>query len=240
MLKKNKTNTASERFEPLSDKTPCAYSEAIRALRTNVEFAASTGNCKAIMLTSTLAGEGKTSIAINLAISLAKSGKKVILLDCDLRRPKIQRYLRIKNFSQNGVSTVLSGATELDSVIGYMEELGIYVVLSGVIPPNSSELLNSENAKKIIEALKLRFDYIICDLPPVGVVSDALTFSRYIDGTIFVVQQNFASRTQVVKSVSDLQSVNAKILGTVINNYNIKDDSSYGYRNNYDRYGLYE
>lgn len=224
---------SSDSFVVLSDKTPFAYAESIRSLRTNLEFVSSTENCKTIMMVSSVSGEGKTSVSINLAVALAQNGKKVLLTDCDLRRPKIQRYLRIKHSSEYGVSTVLSGACQLDNAIGYIEELGIYAMLSGPIPPNPSELLSSDNSYKMFEELKTRFDYIICDTPPVSLVSDAAAFSKYMDGAILIVRQDYSAKSQVIETVRKLETVKTNILGVVLNDYDSRRDSTYKYSGYY-------
>lgn len=235
MLLSKKRKHISSNFELLSDRSPFAYAEAFKSFRTNLEFVSATENCKTIMMVSALSGEGKTTASINLAIALAQDGKKVLLADCDLRRPKVQRYLRIKHTSQYGVSTVLNGTTDIDNAIGYIEELGIYVMLSGTTPPNPSELLASDNSMKMFSELKTRFDYIICDTPPVSIVADTIAFSRYMDGAILVVRQNYASRSQIAESVNRLKTVDANILGVVLNDYDSKVDTYY----KYDKYYSY-
>ena len=231
-----KTRHSVDTFEVLSDKTPFSYSEAFKSFRTNVEFVSSIDNCKAIMMVSALSGEGKTTACINLAIALAQNGKKVVICDCDLRRPKVQRYLRIKASSKNGVSTVLGGSCAIDNAIGFVEDLNIYVMLSGPVPPNPGELLASDNAKALIEELKTRFDYIICDTPPVSIVSDTLAFSKHIDGAIMVVRQNYAVRNEITDAVSKLRTVDTNMLGMILNDYDSKIDASY----KYDKYYSYK
>lgn len=236
MKRKTKKKSGRENLgEILNVKLPFIYTEAYKALRTNVEFLAAANNVKKIVLTSSLSGEGKTCMSINLAISLAQTGKKVIILDCDLRKPKVHKYLRIKHSSQYGVSTVLSGTAELDSAIGYVEDLGLYVMLAGPTPPNPSELLGCDRAKAMFDRLAERFDYVICDTAPAAIVTDAVALSQNCDGVIFVIRQNYATIDQVKETISRLEKVNTKILGTVLNDYVASEDSS-GY---YDQYYYY-
>lgn len=237
MAKKRKHSL--DTFEVLSDKSPFAYSEAFKSFRTNVEFVTSTDNCKTIMMVSSLSGEGKTTASINLAIALAQDGKKVLLCDCDLRRPKVQRYLRIKHTAQYGVSTVFNGSTGIDDAIGFIEELGIYVMLAGPTPPNPSELLSGDRAMLVLEDLKTRFDYIICDTPPVSIVADTVAFSKHMDGAILVVRQNFASRSQIVEAVDRLKTVETNMLGVILNDYDSKVDTNYKYDKYYSYHSYY-
>ena len=226
-----------ERKNILTNKSDFFIREAYKTLRTNVSFSL-TGfeDCKVILVTSSLQSEGKSITAVNLAISYAQTGRKVLVIDCDLRRPKIQRYLRIKASSQSGVSTVLNGSCSIDNAIGYVEELGIYVMLSGPIPPNPSELLSSERTKAILEELKTKFDFVICDTPPVGIVSDAVAFSQYMDGAVMVVRQNYASNNEIADAVSKLRAVETNLLGVVLNDYDSKYDTNY----KYDKYYSYK
>lgn len=237
---RSKKRKALESFEVLSENSTFAYSEAFKTLRANIEFIAATEKSKVIMTISTLAGEGKTTVSINLAIALAQSSKKVLLIDCDMRRPKVQRYLRIKHSAQYGLSTVLNGTSEYDQAIGFIEELGVYVMLSGPTPPNPSELLSREKCEEMFKDLSARFDYIICDTPPVSIVSDALVLSKNTDGAMLVVRQDYASTTQIKDIIEKLENVNVKVLGSVLNNYDEKTASGYKYSyDKYYRYGSY-
>lgn len=237
---KSKKRRSAENFEVLSENSTFAYSEAFKTLRANIEFIAATEKSKVIMTLSTLAGEGKTTVSINLAIALAQSSKKVLLIDCDMRRPKVQRYLRIKHSAQYGLSTVLNGTSEYEQAIGFVEELGIYVMLAGPTPPNPSELLATEKCEEMFKTLGTQFDYIICDTPPVSIVSDALVLSKNTDGAMLVVRQDYASTPQINTVIEKLDTVNVKILGTVLNNYDEKTASGYKYSyDKYYRYGSY-
>lgn len=238
MKKKKKRSLHSESIELLSSKSPFSYSEAYKSLRTNIDFVAATSNSKIIMLTSALSGEGKTSVSINLAISLAQSGKKVVLVDCDLRRPKVERYLKLKNSSKFGVSTVLNGTSDVDSVIGLVEDLQLYVVLSGPIPPNPSELLASERLPQMLQHLAERFDYVICDTAPISIVTDAAVLGKHCDGALLVIRHNFATYEQVQVALDRLRSVDIKIFGTVVNQYNALEDITYSW-GTYKYYGRY-
>lgn len=219
--KKKRTHTAL-----LTTKLPFVYTEAYKAIRTNVEFLSISSNAKKILVTLTLSGEGKSSFSINLAISLAQTGKKVLVMDCDLRKPKIHKYFRIKHTEQHGVSTVIGGACELEKAIGYIDSLKIYVMLAGMTPPNPSELLGSERSKEMFDTLSEQFDYIICDTPPAAIVTDAVALSQNCDGVIFVIRQNHATVDQIHEAISRLEAVNAKIFGAVLNDYNDKLNSN--------------
>lgn len=236
----SKKRKVAENFEVLSENSSFAYVEAFKTLRTNIEFIAATEKSKILMTLSTLAGEGKTTVSINLAIALAQSSKKVLLIDCDMRRPKVQRYLRIKSSAQYGLSTVLNGTSEYEQAIGFIDKLGIHAMLAGPTPPNPSELLAGSRCAEMFKHLSERFDYIICDTPPVSIVSDALVLSKYADGATLVVRQDYASVAQIKDAVEKLKTVDVKLLGTIINNYDEKTASGYKYSyDKYYRYGSY-
>lgn len=226
MKKINKKHRSENLGEILTVKQPFIYTEAYKALRTNIEFLSVSNSTKKILVASSLSGEGKTCLSINLAISLAQTGKKVIILDCDLRKPKIHKYLRIKHSNHFGVSNVLSGSCDIDKAIGYLEESNLYVMLAGPTPPNPSELLQSKAAEEMLDKLAERFDYIICDTAPIAIVTDAVALSAHCDGVLFVIRQNYATVEQVSGVIDKLRSVNAKILGTVLNSYDAANDSS--------------
>lgn len=231
----NRNNNSNlERLEILSEDSPFAFSEAFNSLRTNFNFAALNGEYKKIVVTSTLQHEGKTSVAINLAISLASAGSKVLLVDCDMRNPSIHRRLRIKRPPNTGLSSVLGGESTLENSL-FKTSRGITVLLGGTIPPNPVEMLSSKAMSDMLDVLSQHYDYIICDAPPVGLVTDAAVLSTICDGALFIIKQKGAKKKQVHNAINRLKAVNANILGIVFSQYDIKEDAtkSYGYYRNY-------
>ena len=162
---------------------PFQFTEAYKSLRTNLEFLSASGNCKTILITSSVPEEGKTNVAVNLAITLASSGKRVVLVDCDMRKSAVSRYLRIPR-SRTGLTNVITSHEEnaLASALIRMKDTGITVLPVGTIPPNPAELLASSATEKIFKALQNAFDYVIVDTPPVSVVTDAAVLCRVADG----------------------------------------------------------
>ena len=216
--------------------TPFQYQEAFKSLRTNLKFLAVGKACKKMILTSAIPGEGKSSVAINLAVSLAEAGSRVLLVDCDLRKPIIHRYLKIDNSAYKGITNVLSDGSLAESIVG-IKALNIHVIIADAIPPNPAELLGSSRMKMLISELDKHYDYIIFDTPPVSVVTDAAVLSQYVDGVILVVRQNFATFDQVALAKKNLDSVDANILGVVMNNFDTRSankESGYYYSYNYD------
>ncbi|MHC1682821.1 MAG: CpsD/CapB family tyrosine-protein kinase [Clostridiaceae bacterium] len=198
----------------LQPKSP--ISEAYRTLRTNIQFSSIDRKIKVIAITSSELSEGKSTILSNLAVTIAQSGKKVLILDCDLRKPSIHKIFRITN--NIGFINVLSENLDVTDVITNIKEVdGLSVLTSGIIPPNPSEVLDSKKAKDLIEELKESFDIILIDTPPVSVVTDASILSSYVDGVIIIASYgetdiNVARETKLV-----LDKVNAPFLGVVLN-----------------------
>lgn len=193
-----------------------AASESYRLLRTNVLFALpDAGKCRVIGVTSSLSGEGKSTTALNLSYMLAESGRKTLLVETDMRLPTLVRKLGLKH--KSGLSNLLVG---LCGVQEAMQPSGIHdmlaVISSGDIPPNPSELLGSEQMRKVIADLSAMFDFIILDLPPVNEVADALVVSQLTQGMLMVVRQGYASRTSVAEAMRQLSYINAKVLGFVV------------------------
>ena len=213
--------------------SPFVFSEAYKSLRTNVDFLFSKKESRVILVTSSIPNEGKTSVSINLAISLAQTGKKVLLIDCDLRKPKVYAYLRIKHSSQLGLSSVLKGDATAEEAIGYIENLNLYVLLAGKAPKESSTLFTSERTYDTIKELSEKFDYIICDTAPISVVSDAAVLNRCCDGVLFVIRQKYTNMRQVKDALSALNAVEANVIGTVLNGYDLADDMTYAYNKYY-------
>ena len=209
---------------------PFQFTEAYKSLRTNLEFLAATSDCKTILITSSVPGEGKSNVAVNLAITLADSGKRVVLVDCDMRKSTISRYLHIPGKDR----------TQLANALVNFKDLGIVVLPVGTIPPNPSELLATKAMESTFAALKQVYDYIIVDTPPVSVVTDAAVLCKYADGALLVVRPGVTTIEGAQLSKKNLEAVNARILGVVMNGYNVKKAGkkdgyyysySYGYSN---------
>ena len=211
------------KFEILSTKSPFIYKESYKSVRTNLDFTLPNIACKKIVITSASVQEGKSSFTINLATSLAENGERVLIIDCDLRKPVIHKYLQLRVSPIGGLTTAMKLPELVDDVIITHPNLHFDVLFAGKIPPNPAELLGTANMKAILDRLSEHYDYILCDTPPASLMSDAAILSRYADGVILVVKHKYASFEQVKMSKKNLEAVNANILGVVLNHYDIKD-----------------
>ena len=197
-----------------------AASEAYKLLRTKLQFSFVDDNdCHIIGVSSAMAGEGKSLSSVNLAYSLAQLDKRVLLIDCDMRRPSLSAKLPIKKLP--GLSNYLTRQVGMDEVIQTYgnadEEIAFNVISAGRNPPNPIELLNSGRMRKALDQLRSSYDYIILDLPPVGEVSDALVVSKLVDGILLVVRQNYCNRNLLSAAVKQFSFVDTRILGIVMN-----------------------
>ena len=200
--------------------------EAYKTLRTNVRFFLHGKNCKKFCVTSGVAGEGKSITLINLAISFAEAGNKVLVIDCDLRRPAMARLLVEK--AAPGLSGVLADMEDLEEAIRKDMYPNLDILFSGEIPPNPSELLGSEKMRSLIEDMSKRYDYILVDTPPVNVVSDACVVANLLDGVLLLVRKDRSRKDDVKRSVDSLRLTGARILGCVLNGVAV-ENKSYGY-----------
>ena len=200
--------------------------ESFRMLRTNLQFLDVDEPPKVFVVTSAVPGEGKSTTAINLALTLAKASQKVLLIEADLRRPRVSTYLRLE--PTVGLTTVLVGAIDVDSAIQPYRETGLDVVTSGTVPPNPAELLQSQTMQTTLDKLRGRYDLIIIDAPPLLPVTDAAVLATQADGAILVVRHGKTSREQVSEASKRLESVDAKAFGAVLNMVPARGDS-YGY-----------
>lgn len=217
----------------MSKSAPFSYVESYKSLRTNLLFASVNKECKKIAITSSIANEGKSTIAINLAISMASTGSKVLLIDCDLRKPALHRYLRIGNNASIGLTSILAGMKKAEESIVCLDELGISFLPAGPIPPNPTELLGSKRLKDVLDSLIEQFDYILLDTPPVSVVTDAAVLAQITDGILFIIRQNYTKIDAAKIAIKKLEDVHATIIGSVLNDFNIhsyKSYSTYRYR----------
>lgn len=210
----------------LENKPKSIAAEAYRTLRTNIQYSSFDKEIRSIVFTSSEPGEGKTTTAANFALALAQDGKKVILIDCDLRKPSVHKNFRVSN--NNGVSDVLVGKAEITKTI-YNHESGLHILTSGKIPPNPSEMLGSKLMGKLLEELKENYEYVVIDAPPVLAVTDAQLLSTKVDGTVLVVRAQGAKKENVISAKNALDKVRANIVGTVLNGVENKRNKYYYY-----------
>lgn len=189
--------------------------EAYRSLRTSVEFLALENDMQTVQITSAQSGEGKTTCAVNLAVAFAQAGKSVIVVDCDLRRPRLHEYFGLDRHV--GFTSVLLHETDLDTVVRAAPDVpNLSVLCAGPLAPNPSELLGSEGFGEIIRTLGTRYSVVLIDSPPVLPVTDALVLSRVVDATIFLTSSGMSSKRRVHRSIDSLRQVGAPLVGTVL------------------------
>ncbi|WP_425547579.1 polysaccharide biosynthesis tyrosine autokinase [Arthrobacter ramosus] len=201
--------------------------ESFRQLRTNLRFANVSGHSKTIMVTSSIPGEGKSHTAANLAISLAQGGQSVCLIDADLRRPRINEYMGLDRNA--GLTTALIGLADVNDLLQPWGEDNLFVLTSGQMPPNPSELLGSIDMKSLVSRLEDTFDVVVIDTPPILPVTDATVLAQHVGGTIVVVGTGTTRRNELERSLTALKLVEANILGIVMNKLPSKGPDSYTY-----------
>ena len=201
--------------------------EAVRILRTNLQFLDIDRDNKVITITSSLAGEGKSTTACNLAIALAQAGSQVVLVEGDLRRPRISEYLGIEK--SVGLTTVLVGRVALDVALQQVATPGLDVLASGALPPNPSEILQTNAMRSLVSDLRHRYDIVLIDAPPLLPVTDASLLASISDGAILVVKHGETGLDEVRTATERLRSVGARLLGTVLSMSPVKELSRYGY-----------
>ncbi len=211
--KKNKNNNAEMRTETISEKSKFAIVESYKSARSNIMFSLSADDDKLFAVTSYSKGEGKSTVSANLAISFSKMEKKVLLVDCDLRRPNIHNIFKIEN--QAGLSNVIGKMVEFEEVIHRNVLPNLDILPSGTIPPNPSELLCSPKFTNLIKKLYEEYDYIIFDTPPIGVVADALLLKDIIAGFVVVLRERSTTHGDVQNIMDSMKLADAKILGFV-------------------------
>lgn len=217
------------RRQILNKNSSFAVQEAYKTLRTNVRFFLRGEGCKKLCVTSGAAGEGKSITLVNLAISIAEAGDKVLLIDADLRRPALARLLVEK--ATPGLSEVLAGIDNQEDAIRKDVYPNLDIIFSGETPPNPSELLGSERMEKLIEDMSSHYDYILVDTPPVNVVSDACIVANLLDGVLMLVRKDRSRKDDIKRAVDSLRFTGAKPLGFVLNGVALEHGRSYGYYN---------
>lgn len=209
MKKKN-----SNEFSVVNSKTNIA--EAFRTLRTNIQFSSIDSKLSSIVVTSSKPDEGKSTVIQNLAISMALTNTRVLLIDADLRKPTLHKFFNIGN--NNGLTNILMNQDEEEKIVHMIPEVqGLHVITSGPIPPNPSELLSSQKMAAFLKRITEKYDLVLIDSPPVGIVTDAAILSTMVDGTLLVCRQGETNIPELVQAKENLEKVNANILGVVLN-----------------------
>ena len=222
MRKVDSTKNKSQQFDEM---------EVYRHLRTNIEYSSVDKKIHVINITSTQPGEGKTTTSTNLSIVSSGQYGRVLLVDCDMRKPQVHKRFNISN--RFGLSNVLAGdnVNIPDSYFSKFKDKDtegvLYVLPAGVTVPNPTELLSSEKFKEIVECMRMRFEFIIFDCPPVLSVSDCIPVSRVSDGTLFVVSSKDTDKNDAKTALQQLQRNGANVIGTVLNKVDKTNESSY-------------
>ncbi|WP_437177208.1 polysaccharide biosynthesis tyrosine autokinase [Arthrobacter globiformis] len=203
--------------------------ESFRQLRTNLQFANISGEARTVLITSSLPGEGKSTTATNLAIALAQAGKSVCLIDADLRRPMVNEYLGLDR--SLGLTTALVGQADINDLLQPWGDDELFILASGPIPPNPSELLGSKEMKNLITRLETAFDAVVIDAPPLLPVTDAAVLSQHVGGVVVVVGSQKLRNQDLENSLKALEMVGSPLLGMVLNRLPVKgpDAHAYGY-----------
>jgi succinoglycan biosynthesis transport protein ExoP len=205
--------------------------EAFRRLRTNLQFLEVTGGSRIFVITSALPGEGKSTTSINLAITLADAGSRVLLVDADLRRPSVSGYLALEG--SVGLTTVLIGKVGHEDAVQPWGTSNLHVLPSGQVPPNPSELLGSQNMAALLTELGEAYDVVIIDTAPLLPVTDGAILSKMTGGAVVVVGAGITHRPQLTEALGALHTVGAKVLGVVVNRLAPVERTGYGYEGYY-------
>ena len=229
------SNDESKKELPLLDTPRSTISEAIRTVRTNILFSASDGETKVLLVTSAMAQEGKTIMSTNLSVGFAQLGKKVLLIDADMRKPRVHTVFNLER--EPGLSEVLVDAKEPPLVIRDTQVANLKLITCGTIPPNPAELLISPRMDAFIQEMKKQFDIIVIDSPPITSVTDAVEISSFVDGVVVVIKTGATPRPAAQSAIHQLSEVNANIFGVVLNDVDMqKDNYYYPYYKYYSRY----
>lgn len=232
-MAKNKTNTLKEKIfhrnkeedntqkdirrNIINNETHFSVTEAYKAARTNLMFTlAGEEGCKRIIVTSSVAKEGKSTTSTNLAITFAQTGAKTIVIEADLRRPKLHQYLSLPN--EKGMAEYLGGFIQDETeIIQHIDGFNLDCITGGHIPPNPSELLISPAMERLLDKLSETYDYIFIDSPPINVVTDPVSIAKWMTGAVLVVRQNYTTSEALRQAVAALEFGQIKILGYILN-----------------------
>ena len=217
----------NKHIESFIDNNPISpVAESYRLIRSGLLLSSAEHPPKTMLVTSMNAKEGKTSTTANIARILAQGGSRVLVVDCDLRRPRMHEVLGVKN--EVGLSSFLSGTTE-ENIVKNTDDENIYIITSGPIPPSPAELLDSVKMKQLLNELSAKYDFVLIDSPPVQSVTDSLVLSQYVDGTIVVVRANKTTNEDMESGMKKLHDVRTRFLGFILNRMKSQDMGKYYY-----------
>ena len=201
--------------------------EAYRTIRTNIQFSSVDNNLKTLLVTSSEKGEGKTTTVCNLGVVFSQIEKRILIIDCDMRRPKIHQIFNISNTC--GLSNYLTTDIAIETIIESTKE-GVDIITSGTIPPNPAELLNSSKFEKTLDRLRKEYDMVIIDSPPIGMVTDSGIISSKVDGTLFVIKSHSTDQRIAMQSMKLLRNGGANVIGTILSSVPADSKGYYGYQ----------
>ena len=238
------TNNATPvKSSPVSDKgqikhAPFAVVEAYKKIRTNLKFLLAKNDGGVITISSADEAEGKATTSINMAIAFSQLGGKILLLDADMRRPSVNKKLKIEN--NDGLSNIIAGLSDFEKAV-YQYNSNLDILTSGPTPPNPSELLSSASFDRLLESCKNEYDYIIIDTPPINAVSDALVVAPKTDGLLLVVRAGYTRRDSLKQTIGAAEFANINILGAIMNgsDSNAKNYKYRKYKYSYKYYSKY-
>lgn len=228
---KKKLNIDVDEYKLIDKTTPFAIKEAFNHLRTNLTYIPSDDDgCPIFGITSAMDSVGKSTIISNLALSFAQADTKVLLIDSDIRRPVIYKFFNLAK-ERHGLTELISGIEKDDAklITQYEQAPSLHILTSGFVPHNPSELISSKKFSEYLKKWKHEYDIILIDFPPVGIVTDALAVSNDITGYFLVVRANRSDSRSVNSAISTLEQVNAKILGVILNDLSLKNNTSSRY-----------
>ena len=207
------------------DKLPKSITaESYRSLRTNIQYSSIDKQVKTLVVTSSNAGEGKSTVSGNLAYTFFQSGKRVLIIDCDLRKPSLHRKFNVSN--EVGLTDVLVGTSELNKVMKKIDD-NLYLLTTGTLPPNPAEIIGSNTMENFLDECKINFDYIILDTPPILPVTDSKLLAIKADATVLVVRSEISKSKHVSQAFKELEKVNANVIGTILNDVEMHSEKLY-------------
>ena len=222
--------------EKATNRTSFQVAEAYKMIRTNLQFALSTTDKRVVVFSSAEPGAGKSTLSANLAIVMAQTGARVVLVDADMRKPTQHRNFRVTR--TNGLSKILGGLSQVEDCICKGVKPNVDLIPSGPTPPNPSELLGSARMQKLLEQLQGEYDYVFIDMPPLCVGTDALVVAPHAAGVVLVARHNQTVYDEFGEAIESVENSSANLLGVVMTDMKI-ETGGYGRYGRYSRYGRY-